>query len=279
MTKTIVRIVGLLAFLAGSRMAQATYPDAVLANSPVQYLRFEESPKSNAGTATDSSGNSHSGTYAAAAGGVHAGNIDTANGAVDRGVILNGTTSAQEYVNLPAFTTVSAPQFSIEMWLKPDSLASAPGTFQALYAADAFSPNNLHFNILDGDKLQFALSGQTQPAPSLVTMGAVAGAWNYFVVTRDTTAGTIKYYLNGQLKNTFTGTVTTPVSIGVAASLGRYSGDTARNFQGSIDEFALYNTALSDAQIADHFGATIPEPSSVALLALGGLLLWRRKAA
>jgi len=236
----------------------------------------------------DASGNSRTGTYLAGASGVHGGNLDLANGAgtdAGRAVVMNGSSSANaaESLNLPSFSASSASQFTIEMWIKPDSLASASG-FQALYVTDAYAVNgDFHYNLRNGNELQFALRGNSESIINLTTAGAAAGIWNQLVSTYDASAagGTIKMYVNGSLKSTQTGVGAVPFSIGSPAALGRWDGGVpsdSRYFQGAMDEFALYTSALTDSQVALHF-ASIPEPSIVALLGLGGLLLRRRTLA
>lgn len=49
----------------------------------------------------------------------------------------------------------------------------------------------------------------------------------------------------------------------------QFNGNAAWSFEGGIDEVAIYNAALSDLQIADHYAAAIPEPSAIMLLMLG----------
>ena len=48
-------------------------------------------------------------------------------------------------------------------------------------------------------------------------------------------------------------------------------------FDGTLDEIALYNSALSALDVKQHYAAAIPEPGTLTLLALGGLGLLRRR--
>ena len=72
-----------------------------------------------------------------------------------------------------------------------------------------------------------------------------------------------------------------PVYFGVNLRSGTqppdyYGGDI---FQGDLDEISMYSTALSDDRVQAHWEAWsgIPEPSTLALLGAGGLLLLRRR--
>jgi Concanavalin A-like lectin/glucanases superfamily len=66
--------------------------------------------------------------------------------------------------------------------------------------------------------------------------------------------GTIKIYIDGVDR---TGTVTnrTIANNSSALNIGRYTSGT-QHFPGLIDELAIYNTPLSEAQVQQHFRAS-----------------------
>ncbi len=96
-----------------------------------------------------------------------------------------------------------------------------------------------------------------------------------------TTDGTNTYlYVNGALAHTFTGAAinisgTTGLGAAFAGSSTFYS-----RLPGNILGFAAYNSQLSATEIAAHSAAfvrAVPEPSTTALLGLGGLALILRR--
>ncbi len=94
-----------------------------------------------------------------------------------------------------------------------------------------------------------------------------------------TTDGTNTYlYVNGALAHTFTGNAidiagTTGLGGGLSSSNTFFSG-----LPGNILGFAAYNSQLSATEIAAHSAAlAVPEPSTTALLGLGGLALILRR--
>lgn len=110
--------------------------------------------------------------------------------------------------------------------------------------------------------------------------------WHHVAMVIDNTAGTVTAYLDGSnvgwanggggpSGNTFT--AGTDISDTSSLTVGISSGGTAE-FRGEIDDFRLYNEALDQAGVLASMQA-IPEPSSAALLGLGGLamILRRRK--
>jgi hypothetical protein len=125
-------------------------------------------------------------------------------------------------------------------------------------------------------------------SPSLVA----AGQWYRVAFVQDQTHNLSLYYLNG-----------TQVFSGAAGSLdGRFSlytgadtppqlvilgeGDTSGNYANDVYLSAYYfsDTALTDATITGLGGATaggivVPEPTTLSLLALVGLVCWRRRRA
>ncbi len=96
-----------------------------------------------------------------------------------------------------------------------------------------------------------------------------------------TTDGTNTYlYVNGALAHTFTGTamsITGTTGLGGNLLLG---GTFSSRLPGNILGFAAYDSQLSATEIAAHSAAfvrAVPEPSTTALLGLGGLALILRR--
>jgi hypothetical protein len=107
----------------------------------------------------------------------------------------------------------------------------------------------------------------------------------FVAVTYDPANNTESIYFNGQLASTYSGSlVSLSAFASFAGTLGRSPwvayGDP--NLVGTIDEFSIYNGALSDAQVLADFQAgptTVPEPSVFALSGLAILAILRRRNA
>lgn len=107
----------------------------------------------------------------------------------------------------------------------------------------------------------------------------------FVAVTYDPANSTTAIYFNGQLANSYSG------SIPALSAYDAFEGTLGRspwvaygdpNLVGAVDEFSIYDGALSDAQILAHFQAgpaAVPEPSVFALTGFA-ILGWlrRRKA-
>ena len=97
--------------------------------------------------------------------------------------------------------------------------------------------------------------------------------WHHVVYTRS--GDSVALYLNGELELSDTLAPTYGTSDAITAGMRP---DQHWAFQGMLDELALYNYALSPEQVLAHYDAAsaapVPEPSSVALVAVGTALLW-----
>lgn len=236
--------------------------------------------------------------------------IGAANGTLESGAtisggqaILDGTSA---YVDLPGPTiginTYSA--LTLELWLTSSSantgftMGAALGrTFTG--ADDPLSQSN-GGPFADGDTwrgVQYlmlqptrgdgysraAITAQSYEAESGVNgPGQINdGVQHMMAVTVDATD--IAYYIDGALIGSASLGANTIASLSNDdAYLGQsvFPGDP--HFAGSINEFSIYNNALSGDQIAADFAAgPIPEPSVVALIGLGlaGVTIFRRRRA
>ncbi|HTN77907.1 MAG TPA: LamG-like jellyroll fold domain-containing protein, partial [Pirellulaceae bacterium] len=94
-------------------------------------------------------------------------------------------------------------------------------------------------------------SGGQQISPS--NQQYVNGTWNHLVAVH--TGTQLRLYLNG-VQDSVTTASTTPINYAINAALGRISVATADRFwAGGLDEFAIYDAALTPTQIQAHYAA------------------------
>jgi hypothetical protein len=233
--------------------APTGYSQAVVADGPVSYWRLAETSGT---TALDERG-ANTGTYR--------------NGAVlGAAGLLSGEPAnkaatfdgVNDYVSAgPSASLDLTSALTLEAWIKPTALPAAGQFASVVTKEDAYS---IQF---EGSRIEFAV---VQPGGVYKRLMADAGAIEagkaYHVVgTYD--GATQRLYINGvEVKNAaLTGAVGTngsPVTIG--------SWGTIEYFNGTIDEVAVYKTALSAARVQAHTtaagsGGTTPPPPPVSL--------------
>ncbi len=129
------------------------------------------------------------------------------------------------------------------------------------------------FNQNDG-KIRVYSEDQYDDKYRYVSPNSYTNAWHHIVVTRSSTTG--KLYVDGQFIEDFTtmngnlGTTSDPWFIG-------QSGTGEDFFKGYIDEVRIYSRRLTDDDIAALYIATIPEPGTLAVLAVGSLIALARR--
>jgi hypothetical protein len=109
--------------------------------------------------------------------------------------------------------------------------------------------------------------------------------WHYIVVTYsyDGVGTTTETWYNDstlEASRTVSGSLTYPTSWADPV-IGAEGGNPIyiwHGYTGALADVAIYNYALSPAQITAHYNAAIPEPATIALLSLGGLALLKRRA-
>ena len=152
---------------------------------------------------------------------------------------LDGT---NDFVTLPA-GTASATELTIASWFWRDSTASwqrlfdfGTGTSENMFLSPRSGSSTIHFGIRDGG------AEQSLSTPSLPT-----GQWVHIAVTLGGNVG--RLYVNGTLVDTDTITLRPTDFLHDYSYIGK-SQFPDPLFDGRIDEFLIFNQALTAAQIA-----------------------------
>jgi hypothetical protein len=249
----------------------------------------------------------NTGSLGSAANGTNADAVTSGPGAVSAGgdlsAVYNGVTGTKTTVPFqPALNPARTSPFSIEFWANPTAsdnddapvsnrISSGNRSGWTFFQRDAATGWNFRMYNGVGGGLGWDLTGGT----------STLNSWSHVVATWDGSAAQL--FVNGTLADATNDPAATGVyNASSAANFIVAMTDSGSPFTGSVDEAALYGTALTPAQILSHFttatsGAAgayqslvradgallqlsnnpVPEPTSVALLGAGAALLLRRR--
>ncbi len=258
----------------------ASYFSEVIADNPTVYYRLGES---SGPTASDSSGNANHGTYDSTAS-VPNGTFNfSQTGALtmdpDTAVRFRGDIGTS-FVDTPVVIDPTAA-WTIEFWIKPEVIGESKGivsqnngtgTGRAL-VQQAFDGSGSYFSSFIGGT-EYGWGGGYISA---------FGTYLHLALVYNGSGG-LQFYTNGVAALSHAG-VTPEAANGtlVIASYKNPSGAAGSGFlRGTLDEVAIYETALSGADILAHYIAfddalAVPEPSTLFLLVTGGALVWRQR--
>jgi len=233
----------LQAIIAESRRR---YRANVMADSPVAYWRLGESSGT---TAADETG-TYAGTYVASPTLGVAGAVQ-GNTAVD----FNGSS---QYVDLGTSSAFNLAAGTYEAWINYATNPAAAATIMCRFRnSTSFFSGPLFYVATDG-KLGFGLQNGTSDnynflSPSAIAKNQcvhVAATWN---------SSTAVLYIDGAsvASASISGTINvgTNYATSIAARRNPVSGLWERFIDASIDEAAIYGTALSADRIAAHYAA------------------------
>ncbi len=197
---------------------------------PIAWYQFE-------GNANDSSGNGRNGTLV---------NGPTfVAGQVGQAVNLDGT---NDHVSLPAGIVNSLSNFSIATWVRLDTTSAwrrlfdfGTGTTVNMFLTPQSGSNTVRFAITTaGGGAEQRING---------TSALPTGAWIHVAVTKSGNTGIL--YVNGVQVGQNTSMTLSPSSLGNTNQnwIGRsqYAGDPF--LDGQVDDFRIYNRALSVAEV------------------------------
>ena len=147
-------------------------------------------------------------------------------------------------------------------WVKIDSLDR---WFNSLFLTDGYNKGEPHWQILDTGQLYFSVRPREQGEDFKALSPpfwkpSLSGRWLHLATVYDVDRTSITHYLNGDVLNSAIVPVEKMIDetrIGTA-SIGNWSVPTQpdsrfaiRNLNGSMDEFILFATALSDDEIRE----------------------------
>lgn len=133
--------------------------------------------------------------------------------------------------------------------------------FNSLVMSDGWGYHKIHWQILSGGKIRLAVAVPSQKGPGDAYDTPVYftperfGSWVHLAVVVDPAAKEVRHFVNGTLLARLPLEDPSPLKIG-NAELGNWnkvnntSNVNIRHLNGAIDEFALWDRALSDAEIA-----------------------------
>ncbi len=149
-----------------------------------------------------------------------------------------------DFVTLPA-GVASSDEITIAAWVNWDGgnawqrvFDFGNGNGEYFFLTPKSSANTLRFGILNAGTAEQQLNAALLPT----------GAWTHVAVTLG--AGTGRLYVNGALVNTATITLKPSDIAPVVNFIGKSQWSADPLFNGRVDDFAVFNTALSATQIA-----------------------------
>ncbi len=247
-----------LALTAIPLVQASDYESVVLRDRPLAYYRLNDTTPHRAATATNSGSLGAAGNGAYFPGtqnqvpGALAGSSDTAAGytAIDQVSCDGGVPTI-----VPFRSELNTATFSVEAWLKP--------TLDGLGNAQCPLYNRKEVAVLTGwaiyQRGQTAgwnfrgYNGVDANRSIDITGGPYAvGAWSHLVLTFD--GSVAKLYVNGVLAGSQSGVTNyVPNTDPISFCVGGFASGTENPFIGSMDEVALYKTALTGAQVTAHY--------------------------
>ena len=156
-------------------------------------------------------------------------------------------------LNIPGETKT----LTMAVWVRVNGLDRA---FNSLFMSEGWGDRKVHWQITREGKVRLGIAGSNgarhadHDTPVLFTPERF-GRWTHLAVVFDPTAKEVRHYANGELLTRSTLKDTEVLKIGMAElgnwNDGRKTGGVAiRHLSGAMDEFALWDRALSDVEIA-----------------------------
>jgi Concanavalin A-like lectin/glucanases superfamily len=218
------------------------YKDAALSDNPAGYWRLGESSGT---TAADGVAGRH-GTYV---GGPTLGQTGALNLNSNTAVAFNGTS---QYVRVPYSSALNPGAFTVEAWAKPNGGSQYRSVVSSLQDVGGGSWRGFWLGVNPGNTWEAEIGQTSGVVTQLIGPTARTGTWAHLSLTYDGT--TAKLYVDGLLvasaATSYRQALVVPLTIGT----GMYDASTASElFTGTVDEVAVYGSALSQSRVQAHY--------------------------
>ncbi|HUU89709.1 MAG TPA: LamG-like jellyroll fold domain-containing protein, partial [Phycisphaerae bacterium] len=214
------------------------YGTEVLADGPMLYYRFEEA--SGGGPAADSSGNALNGTYLNNA----TPGQPSANPGLGNAVDFDGADDSIEINH-----TITSEKMSVETWFFADALNG----WRVVLNHDGWTGGNVHYQF-NGNPMRWCINGNGGDV-LLDNFAFNAGQWYHVVTTYDGATGETNLYVDGQHMQTKSDNGNNNPTI-TPGNIGAWNGND-REWDGRMDEFAIYDAVLTPAQVQHHYDVAL----------------------
>jgi uncharacterized repeat protein (TIGR01451 family) len=191
-------------------------------------------------------------------------------GQIDRGQAFDGG----DGIDVPvvpgddSFSWGADDSFSIEFWMKADSAHSCSLSNEVIVGRDDYPNNQLHWWVgvgcWVGGKAAFVLRDNDGNLGAVVgTTDLADGSWNHVVAVRDASTNENRIYVNGVPEGVVSpsysssgfGSPTAALNIGWLDREGSHG----YHFNGTVDEVAVYDRALSPDEIRQYHNEGLAE--------------------
>ncbi|HUT09870.1 MAG TPA: LamG-like jellyroll fold domain-containing protein, partial [Thermoguttaceae bacterium] len=220
---------------AGAPVMAGYYDGQVLLDNPLLYYRFEET--SSLDPVVDYSGSNYGGSYLGNAAPV----VGMPGALLGNAATFDGDDDSVEVNHL-----ITSQSMSVETWFSADTLAG----WRVILNHDGWSGGNVHYQF-NGNPIKWCINGSGDINLTGYTFNA--GEWYHVVTTYDGTVATdnVKLYVNGDLQVTMSQSTANVPQI-TPGNIGAWNG-IEREWDGMIDEFAIYGSALSADRVMAHY--------------------------
>ena len=176
-------------------------------------------------------------------------------GRVNGAQLFNGTSNSITAPRIAAYDFAVNTSFTFEAWVKhPTGSISNEEIIMERKPSSGALAINLKFDSSPYAKFSVRNNNYAEIFWVQGTTSLLDNNWHHVVGVRDASTNQLKIYVNGVLENTTSASYTSGfTSVNEGISIGRRSSTNNKFFNGSIDEVAVYNSALDAATILQHY--------------------------